>query len=108
MAHIHDEHMHEHSHTHENGHTHTHGGGHPHSHGADHVHSKSESSVPPTDLRQTKALLTYMIDHNEHHAEELAGLIDALPQKAQKKLTIAIGTFEAANVELREVLACLE
>ena len=49
-----------------------------------------------------------MLHHNEHHAEELAALLDSLPKKAQKKLTIAIGSFEAANVQLQEVLDCLE
>ena len=49
-----------------------------------------------------------MIHHNEHHAEELADLLDALPKHAQKKLSLAIGTFESANVELRDVLECLE
>jgi hypothetical protein len=49
-----------------------------------------------------------MIHHNEHHAEELADLLDSLPKHAQKKLTIAIGSFEAANVELQEVLDCLD
>ena len=49
-----------------------------------------------------------MLQHNEHHAEELADLLDSLPKHAQKKLTIAIGSFEAANVELQEVLDCLE
>ena len=48
-----------------------------------------------------------MLHHNEHHAEELAGLIDSLPQEARKKMSIAIGSFEAANVELRAVLDCL-
>ena len=59
-------------------------------------------------MKETKALLSYMIHHNENHAEELAALLDALPKKAQKKLTLAIGSFEAANVQLQEVLDCLE
>lgn len=49
-----------------------------------------------------------MVHHNEHHAEELANLLDSLPEKAQKRLTMAIGTFEAANVELQDVLECLD
>ena len=56
---------------------------------------------------ETKALLTYMIHHNEHHAEKLAELMDSLPQEARKKMSIAIGSFEAANVELQAVLDCL-
>lgn len=57
---------------------------------------------------QVKALLKYMIHHNDHHADELASLLNQLPEKAAKKLLMAIGTFEAANVELQEVLECME
>lgn len=97
MEHFHDTHAHTHSH--EDGHVHTH----PHAHDAAHTHTGD-----PADLKETKALLAYMIHHNEHHAAELADLLTCLPKNAQKKLTIAIGTFEAANVELQEVLDCLE
>ena len=71
-----------------------------HMHTHDHFHTDDK-------MAEIKALLAYMIDHNEHHADELADLLDALPPKAQKKLRIAIGTFDAANVELREVLESL-
>lgn len=49
-----------------------------------------------------------MIQHNEHHAQELAELLDTLPPNVRKKMMIAIGSFEAANVELQIVLGCLE
>ena len=98
MGHIHE-------HTHE-GHTHDHThDGHTHVHSHDDHAAAAESAADPA---HTKALLEYMISHNEHHAEELADLAGALPERAEKKLMRAIGTFEAANVELREVLACLE
>ena len=90
MEHIHN---HAHPHSHEDGHTHVH----------PHAHSDGAAS-----LTETKALLAYMLHHNEHHAEELAELLDSLPKNAQKKLTLAIGSFEAANVQLQEVLDCLE
>ncbi len=83
------DHMHEHEHTHEEGHVHSH----------EHHHA--------TNLQETKVLLSFMIQHNDHHIEELADLLDSMPPKARKKLSLAIGTFEAANVELREVLDCL-
>lgn len=83
------EHTHDHPHTHEHNHTH------------------SSQSLAGRNAEETKALLTYMIHHNEHHAEELAGLIDSLHQEARKKMSIAIGSFEAANVELQAVLDCL-
>lgn len=49
-----------------------------------------------------------MIQHNEHHAQELADLLDTLPSNARKKMMIAIGSFEVANVEPQIVLDCLE
>ena len=119
--HINDEmtHTHSHEHTHADGTTHTHehihdhteaghthGAGEGHTHTHDHVHGAAPEGA--TDLEKTKALLAYMLHHNEHHAEELAGLLDALPEPAKSRLSLAIGTFEAANVELKEALDCLE
>ena len=77
-------------------HTHDHGHEHPHDHG----------DIPTAE--RTRALLAYMIDHNEHHAEELAGLVDSLEGAARKLLLEAIGSFEVANVQLREVLELVE
>ena len=76
-----------------------------HHHDHEHPHHTDSGHTP---LEETKALLTYMLHHNEHHADELADLLDRLPPRAQKKLRLAIGTFEAANVELQEVLESLE
>ena len=77
-------------------HTHDHGHEHPHDHG----------DIPPAE--RTRALLAYMIEHNEHHAEELAELVDSLDGAARKRLLAAIGSFEVANVQLREVLELVE
>lgn len=103
MEHIQDAHNHvyPHSHSDDHGHSHSREDGHVHTH----PHTHSEGT---TDLKETKALLSYMIRHNEHHAEELAALLDALPKNAQRKLILAIGSFEAANVQLQEVLDCLD
>ncbi len=70
----------------------------------DHVHSHA----PAKSAQEVKALLAYMIHHNDHHAEELADLLEDLPEAARKKLLFAIGSFEAANVELQAVLDCLD
>ncbi len=86
-------HEHEHEHTHAE----------PHSHPHEHTHGHGE--IPPQE--RTKALLAYMIEHNEHHAEELAELLDGLEGDARKRLLEAIGSFEVANVQLREVLELL-
>ena len=69
-------------------------------HGHEHHHCRGD--VPTAE--RTRALLAYMIDHNEHHATELAELVDSLDGAARKRLLEAIGSFEAANVQLRETL----
>lgn len=106
IMHINDEtgHGHTHEHSHEHTHSHVHADGTVHTHAHEHVHSHEA----PQDADKVKALLNYMVEHNEHHADELADLLDMLPDKAKDKLTKAIGTFEAANVELRAVLEELE
>ena len=102
MAHIHEE-PHEHEHIHADGTVHSH----PHTHDGDHDHVHTPEAGA-SSAEKTRALLGYMIDHNEHHAEELAELLDTLSPQAKKQLTRAIGTFEAANVELRQVLEYLD
>ena len=77
---------------------------HTHDHGHEHHHDHGD--MPSAE--RTKALLNYMIDHNEHHAEELAELVDSLEGAARKRLLEAIGSFEAGNVQLREVLELME
>lgn len=99
-------HEHEHEHTYTHSHPHEHEAGHEHehthSHEHDHEHPHDHGDIPPTE--RTRALLGYMIEHNEHHAEELAELVDSLEGPARKRLLEAIGSFETGNVQLREVL----
>ena len=77
---------------HEHEHGHTHG----------HEHAPIEGGIAPEE--RTRALLAYMIDHNEHHVSELSALADSLSGAARERLLEAIGGFEAANELLREVL----
>lgn len=71
MEHIHNTHTPEHSHSHSDG------------DGNVHTHSYSSDAHPlPVDIKQAKALLEYMVRHNEHHAEEFADLLEVLPKKA--------------------------
>ncbi len=75
----------------------------------EHAHSvkKPDAQGNITPQERTRALLAYMIEHNEHHSEELAGLVDSVEGAARKRLLEAIGSFEVANVQLREVLELL-
>jgi len=74
----------------------------------EHTHEHSHEHTVPAGGSRTRALLGYMIDHNEHHCEELADLLDTLDGAPRKKLLEAIGSFEVANVQLREVLDLME
>ena len=76
-------HTHEHEHTHEHGHTHE-------------VHSPEE----------TVALLTYMVGHNQHHAEELHELAHSVEGEAQQLLHEAV--VELGNEKLAEALRILK
>lgn len=71
-------------------------------------HSHPPISHEAKDIQEVKALLRFMIDHNDHHNDELADLLDSLPPKVQKLMLRAIGSFECGNVELAEVLRALE
>lgn len=101
--------MHEQEHGHAHSHPHAHepgqesGDTHSHAHGHEHTHASMTGGVAPEE--RARALLAYMIEHNEHHASELTGLMDSLPNgAARERLRDAIGGFEAANARLREVL----
>ena len=78
-------HTHEHEHTHEHGHTHE-------------VHSPEE----------TVALLTYMVGHNQHHAEELHELAHSVEGEAQQLLHEAAVELTLGNEKLAEALRILK
>ena len=78
-------HTHEHVHTHEHGHTHE-------------VHSPEE----------TVALLTYMVGHNQHHAEELHELAHSVEGEAQQLLHEAVVELTLGNERLAEALRILK
>lgn len=78
-------HTQEHEHTHEHGHTHE-------------VHSPEE----------TVALLTYMVGHNQHHAEELHELAHSVEGEAQQLLHEAVVELTLGNEKLAEALRILK
>lgn len=78
-------HTHEHEHTHEHGHTHE-------------IHSPEE----------TVALLTYMVGHNQHHAEELHELAHSVEGEAQQLLHEAVVELTLDNEKLAEALRILK
>lgn len=80
---------------------HSHGG---HSHAHDHEHDHIHGDTPMEELL---ALMKYMVNHNDAHAQELAGLADQLRQagkdRAYRKLMDAVADFDMANAQLEGI-----
>ena len=101
-----DSHEHTHEHTHEDGMTHSHT--HSHAEGNSHCHTHGEGhcgSCESGDCKnETVALLTYMLQHNEHHAAELDQMADNLKKlnmdAAAKTIKEAVADFQKGNMRL--------
>lgn len=61
-----------------------------------------------TDEARTRAVAAYMINHNDKHIDELAGLVAGLDQRASRILLEAIGSFEVGNTLLKQLLEYLD
>ena len=90
---------HDHEQTHADGTTHAHSHDHTHSHDHDHQHHSPEEAL---------ALLSYMVQHNRHHAEELHELAHSLEDEPAQLLHDAILDFNLGNEKLDEALKLLK
>lgn len=111
---IHHGHEHSHEHTHADGVTHTH----PHSHeeSSEHNHSHEGEACGHSHeghcgtcqsgdcKNETVALLTYMLQHNEHHAQELDQMAENLAkmgmETAAKTIREGVTDFQKGNMRL--------
>ena len=101
-----DSQEHTHEHTHEDGVTHSHT--HSHAEGDNHCHTHGDGhcgSCENGDCKnETVALLTYMLQHNEHHAAELDQMADNLKKlnmdAAAKTIKEAVADFQKGNMRL--------
>ena len=95
-------HGHEHIHADEAVHSHS------HSHGEveEHEHAYSDEN----SRNKTLALLRYMLDHNAHHAEELAQMAISLGEdKAVADAILeAVADFRKSNEKLANVVKIME
>lgn len=119
IAHGH-EHSHEHTHsdgvTHSHEHSHdSHGEGHEHSHsdGCAHSHDGHCGSCKEGDCKnETVALLTYMLQHNEHHAAELDQMAENLAKMgmdaAAKTIKEGVADFQKGNMRLSLALTLVK
>ena len=81
-------------------HTHEHSHDHPHDHPHTHEHMDSAEAL---------AVLTYMLDHNRHHADELHELAhDAQPEEAAELLHEAVDLFNEGNNKLEQALQLMK
>ena len=83
---------------------HSHGGV-THSHAHDHDHSHDQGGTPMEELL---ALMKFMVNHNDAHAQELAELADQLQtagrSRAYNQIMDAVANFDVANAQLDAVL----
>lgn len=115
MPHTHgDAHTHEHNgevHSHQEGHGHQHD--HEHTHGCEHSHTCGSDCQNSGDCKnETVALLSYMLDHNEHHAAELDQMADNLVKlgmdTAAKQIKEAVSEFQKGNLRLSLALTTVK
>lgn len=72
-----------------------------HTHGHDHHHGHHSPE-------ESLALLTYMLGHNRHHAEELHELAHGLDDEAAQLIHDAVVDFQLGNEKLAEALRILQ
>lgn len=121
-------------HTHEHEHTHTHTHEHSHEHGHDHDHSHEECSCGcghdhghehhhhhegcgcgcggHEQSDENVAILTYMLDHNKHHALELKEIAKHLREvgkdEAAAQIEKGVEDFEKGNMRLSIALSLVK
>ena len=102
-------HDHEHTHadgvTHTHPHTHDHDHCHEHTHDHDHGHEHTHAQHSP---EEALALLAYMVQHNQHHAEELHELAHSMEDEPAQLIHDAILDFNLGNEKLDEALKLLK
>jgi hypothetical protein len=75
-------------------------------------HEHSHPHEAPKEAGESLALLTYMLDHNRHHAEELHDVCHKLEDMglaaAAEKLGAALEAYRTGNDALAQALDALE
>lgn len=88
-GHSHAGHSHSHDHSHTHAHTHTH----------DHYHDGTE----PEPMEELLALMGYMVNHNDAHAQEMAVLASQLRDlgkvRAYEKIMDVVSDFDVVNAK---------
>jgi hypothetical protein len=77
---------------------------HDHNHPENHTHSHSHAAASSPE--EALALLTYMLSHNRHHAEELHDLAHCFDEVAEDLIHQAVDKLGESN-DLIEQALCL-
>lgn len=98
----------------EHGHCHGHAHDHTHDHAHDHEHCGSCGSgcEPKKPGSEQEALLSYMLDHNKHHAAELADVAKKFRETGKEDVAVqiekAIENFDKGNLYLSLALSLVK
>ena len=84
-----------------------------HEHEHEHSHPHEHGDIPAFDsLEQAEALMSYMLDHNRHHADELHEVGHKLAhsgkEEAAKLIHDAVDAFNKGNELLAKALEALK
>lgn len=100
---------HTHSHVHADGSVHTHS--HEHENGKE-IEHEHQHPAADGEKAEVKALLNYMLEHNEHHAEELIELSDRLRDvdlcAEAEMLDLCISHYKKGNEMLEKTLLSIQ
>lgn len=79
--------------------------GNPVHHGHEHTHEHTHGETQEQD--KTLVLIQYMLDHNTHHADELAEMADSLAydKEIANAIMDAVADFRRGNEKLARVIS---
>ena len=102
----------EHGHCHGHDHDHTHEHTHDHSHGQEHCGGCESGCAQKKPGSEQEALLSYMLDHNKHHAAELADVAKKFRETGKEDVAVqiekAIENFDKGNLYLSLALSLVK
>ena len=102
----------EHGHCHGPDHEHTHEHTHDHSHGQEHCGGCESGCAQKKPGSEQEALLSYMLDHNKHHAAELADVAKKFRETGKEDVAVqiekAIENFDKGNLYLSLALSLVK
>lgn len=78
---------------------------HDHNHPENHTHSHSHSAASSPE--EALALLTYMLSHNRHHAEELHDLAHCFDEVAEDLIHQAVDKLGESNDLIEQALSLI-